>query len=73
MVAEDDDIIARARAAREAIAARFDYDLDAIVAHLQERERRSGRVVLQPPPKPHPVPEPLPDPAAAPTPVAKAG
>ncbi|MBX9583729.1 MAG: hypothetical protein K2X87_25790 [Gemmataceae bacterium] len=74
MEAEDDDIVARVRAAREAIAARFNYDLDAIFAHLRERERQSGRVVLPPPPKPAAV-EAEPDPVAGevPPPAAKAG
>lgn len=68
---EDEDIIARVRAVREARAARFNYDLDAIFADLRARQGKDGRVVLSPP-DPYPaVDEPIPP--APPPPVAKAG
>lgn len=43
-----DTVLEDVRAAREAIAARYNYDLDALVADLQKREAQSGRTVVQP-------------------------
>jgi hypothetical protein len=53
-----DSVVHEVRAAREAYAARFGFDLTAIGRDLQARERTSGRVVLAPP-----VAESRPDPA----------
>jgi hypothetical protein len=38
----NDPIVDEVRRAREAYAARFNYELDAIFADLKEQERRSG-------------------------------
>lgn len=38
-----DPIVDEVRRARDAYAARFNYDLDAIFRDLKEREKRSGR------------------------------
>ena len=60
-----DSVVAEVRAARLAYAARFGFDLDAMVHDLRERERTGGRVVLQPPAAEHvglidnPTPAPL--------------
>ena len=51
----DDPIVQEVRQAREAYAARFNYDLAAMIADLQRRTeeaRRSGRVVASLPPRP---------------------
>jgi hypothetical protein len=51
---DDDPIVAEVRAAREAYAARFGFDLRAIFADLQRRTeeaRRAGRQVVSPPPR----------------------
>jgi hypothetical protein len=48
---QDDPIIAEIRRIREEHAAKFNYDLDAIVADLQAKERSSGRKVVSLPPK----------------------
>ncbi len=51
----DDPIVAEVRKAREAFAARFNYDLAAMVADLQRRTeeaRRAGRKVVALRPKP---------------------
>ena len=47
----DDPIVDEVRRVRDAYAARFDYDLDAIVRDIQEQEKQSGRtfVSLTPP------------------------
>jgi len=47
----EDPIIAEIRRIREAHAAKFNYDLDAIVADLKAKERASGRKVVSLPPK----------------------
>jgi hypothetical protein len=39
----DDPIVEEVRQVREAYAARFDYDLQAIYQDLKEQEKRSGR------------------------------
>ncbi len=44
-----DDVVAEVRAAREAYAARFGFDLVAIGRDLQVRERSGAWVVLLPP------------------------
>jgi hypothetical protein len=42
-----DPIVDEVRRVRDAIAARFDYDLDAIFRDIKERERNSGLVFVQ--------------------------
>ena len=44
-----DPIVAEVRAVRDRLAARFDYDIDAIVRHIQSVEASSGRTYVQPP------------------------
>ena len=44
-----DPIVAEVRAVRDRLAARFHYDIDAIVRHIQSVEAASGRTCLQPP------------------------
>ena len=46
---EPDPIMAEVRAVRERLAARFDYDIEAIVRHLQRLEAESGRTYVDPP------------------------
>ena len=41
-----DPIVAEVRHARDAYAARFNYDLRAIFRDLKEREKRSGRKLV---------------------------
>jgi len=51
----DDPIVQEVRQAREAYAARFNYDLAAMIADLQRRTeeaRRAGRKVDSLPPRP---------------------
>ena len=51
----DDPIVQEVRQAREAYAARFNYDLAAMIADLQRRTeeaRRAGREVVSLPPRP---------------------
>lgn len=43
-----DSIVAEVRAIREAYAARFGFDVGAMVRDLQEREKSTGRKVLFP-------------------------
>ena len=47
----DDPIVEEIRAHRQAHAARFNYDLAAIVADLIEREKNSSRPVINRPPR----------------------
>lgn len=47
----EDEIIAQVRAIREAWAARFNYDMDAIFQDVKEREKRSTRRVITVKPK----------------------
>jgi hypothetical protein len=47
----NDPIVEEVRKHRDEIAARFDYDVKAIVEHLRERQRRGGRRVVSPPPR----------------------
>lgn len=42
----DDPIVLETRQHREAYAARFGFDLERIVADLQSRQGRDGRVVV---------------------------
>ena len=47
-----DPIVAEVRAVRDRLAARFNYDIDAIVRHIQSMEAMeaaSGRTYVQPP------------------------
>ena len=46
---EPDPIMAEVRAVRDRLAARFDYDIEAIVRHAQKLEAKSGRAYLDPP------------------------
>ncbi len=48
----NDPIVEEVRAAREAYARKFNYDLKAMVEDLKERQKRSGRKVVTLPPKP---------------------
>jgi hypothetical protein len=51
-----DDVLAEIRAIREAYAARFNYDLQAIYRDLKEKEKKSGRKTVSfPPRRPKPV------------------
>lgn len=43
----DDPIVAETRRLREEVAARFDFDLDAICRALQEEQRKSGRPLVK--------------------------
>jgi hypothetical protein len=43
-----DPIVDEVRRARDAYAARFDYDLRAIYRDLKEQEKRSGRKLVSP-------------------------
>ncbi len=47
----EDPIVEEVRHHRQEWAAKFGYDLDAMVKDLRERERTSGHKVLQPPKK----------------------
>ena len=44
-----DPIVAEVRAARDRLAARFNYDIGAIVRHIQSVEAASDRTCVQPP------------------------
>jgi hypothetical protein len=46
-----DNILAEVRAIREAYAARFNYDLQAIHRDIKEQERKSGRQLVRLPPR----------------------
>jgi len=51
---DDDAIVAEVRHAREALAARFNYDLHAICEDARRREATSGRRYFSlPPRRPH--------------------
>lgn len=43
---QPDPIVAEVRAAREAYAAKFNFDLHAICRDLKEKERASGRQIV---------------------------
>lgn len=47
-----DLIVAEIRKVREAYAAKFNYDLDAIFRDLREKERKRGGELVRLPPKP---------------------
>ena len=44
-----DPIVEEVRAAREAIAARYDYDVEKLAAALAERSKAAGRRIAPPP------------------------
>ena len=46
-----DPIVAEVRAVRDRLAARFDYDLEAIFRHVKAVEAKSGRSYVQCPPR----------------------
>jgi hypothetical protein len=48
----NDPIVAEVRKVREAHAAKFNYDLDAIYRDLKSKERTSGRKYVRFPPRP---------------------
>ena len=48
----DDPIMAELRATRDRLAARFNYDVEAIFRHIQAREARSGLTYIPCPPRP---------------------
>jgi hypothetical protein len=47
----DDPIVAEVRAARDAYARQFNYDLDAICRDLQQKQRERGTKVVSFPPR----------------------
>jgi hypothetical protein len=47
----EDPIVEEVRKAREAHAAQFNYDLQAIYQDLKEQEKKSGRTFVSYPPK----------------------
>src|SRR5206468_3006758 len=47
----DDPIVAEVRRVREAYAAQFNYDLEAIYRDLKQREKASGRRYVRYPPR----------------------
>ena len=47
-----DPIVDEVRAARDAIAKEFGYDIDKIVQAMKARESRSGRKLVTRPPRP---------------------
>jgi len=51
-----DPIVDEVRAAREAYAKRFNYDLKLMFEDLQRRQRESGRKLVSFAPKPRPNP-----------------
>lgn len=58
-----DPIVDEVRRVRDAHAARFNYNLDAIFQDIKDQERRSGRTFVTYPPRavePHPATPPLP-------------
>ena len=44
-----DPIVAEVRKIRDKIAARFNYDIDAIVEYMRQREKTSGHPIVSPP------------------------
>lgn len=48
----NDPIVAEVRKIRQAHAARFNYDLDAIYRDLKSKEQASGRTYVRYPPRP---------------------
>ena len=51
MPPSSDPIVAEVRAAREAIAKEFDYDIERIARAMQERQAKGDRPVVRLPPK----------------------
>ena len=47
-----DPIMAEMRATRDRLAARFNYDIEAIFRHIQAEEARSGLTYVPCPPRP---------------------
>ena len=60
-----DPIVEEVRRVREAHAARFNYDLDAIVRDLREQQKNSGRTYITLPPRRHSGPSQRPREGAA--------
>lgn len=48
---QDDPIVEEVRRIREAYAAKFNYDLEAIFQDLKQQERESGRTFVSFPPR----------------------
>jgi len=44
----EDPIVAEVRKIREKLAARFNYDIDALFDYLREREKTSGHPIVSP-------------------------
>ena len=53
----EDEIMQEVRAVREAYAARFGYDVRALMAHLREQAEQSGQAVVKREPRRIEVPE----------------
>jgi hypothetical protein len=49
---ENDPILSEIHRVREEIAAKFNYDMQAIVQYMQHRQRESGAAVVRRPPRP---------------------
>ena len=49
---QDDPIVAEIRRIREEIAARFNYDIDALGKYARDRDAASGQKVIRLPPRP---------------------
>ena len=43
----EDEIVAEVRKARDAYAAKFDYDIHRIVKDVQQRQARSGKKIVR--------------------------
>lgn len=50
-----DEIVEQVRQAREAHAARFNFDMDAIYADLKRQEQNSGRCIIRRVTSPYPT------------------
>jgi hypothetical protein len=48
---KSDPIVDEVRAARDALAKEFDYDVDKLAAFIKDREMHSGRPVVRLPPR----------------------
>ncbi len=64
----NDPIVDEVRRIRDAHAAKFNYDLDAIFADIKEQERKSGLTFVSYPPRKAEPDQPSPPPATAPVP-----
>lgn len=60
----NDPIVDEVRRARDAHAAKFNYDLDAIFQDIKEQEKQSGLKFVSYPPRPAEPKQALPPPAA---------